>query len=213
MSQIGLPFDWEGQHEGAPFLVSPANQDAVRFIEHWTEWPIPIAILSGPSRSGRSTLGRQFAHLSNGTVIDDAEEIADQTLFHAWNQARDSGRPLLMIARSAPTDWQVGLPDLRSRLLAAPHIRLAQPDDELVRALIEAGLGRGGSAFSADLPEWLARRIERSYATVAAVLATLNRDSLSSGRKISVAFARESLQRAEFLRDDEPGPTPDPNGE
>lgn len=213
MNQIGLPFDWNGQDDGTPFLVSDANRHAIRFIENWATWPIPIAILSGPSRSGRSSLGRQFAGLSGGTVMDDVEAMEEEAVFHAWNRARDSGIPLLLIASSRPADWAVQLPDLRSRLAAAPHVRLPEPDDELVRSLIETGLGRSGSAFSAEVPEWLARRIERSYAGVAAVLATLNRDSLSSGRKISVAFAKESLQRTGFLRDEEPGAVPDRNGE
>lgn len=196
MSQIGLPFDWEGQAETGSFLAGEANRIALLHIEKWREWPIPISVLSGPARSGKSSLGRHFAAISGGAVIDDAEQEANESLFHRWNVARDSGRPLLLIAREPPARWVVTLPDLRSRLAAAPHIRIDEPDDALVRQLIETGLARAGSAYASDVPDWLARRIERSYAAVADLLVQLNSLSLAASRKISVPLLKETLQKS-----------------
>tara|TARA_R110000782_G_scaffold78276_8_gene155440 strand:- start:94708 stop:95376 length:669 start_codon:yes stop_codon:yes gene_type:complete len=199
MSQIGLPFDWAGQVKAGQFLLSDANRIAAEHIERWRHWPVPISILSGPSRSGKSTLGRHFLAISDGVMIDEADRQEEQALFHAWNIARDTHRPLLLIGEHPPELWPVTLPDLRSRLAAAPHVRIAEPDDALVRALLETGLAQAGSAYAADLPEWLARRIERSYRAVADVLDALNRLSLASARKISVAAAKEALQKSGFL--------------
>lgn len=203
MSQIGLPFAWGEQAGPGEFIVAEPNRLAARHIEQWREWPIPISILSGPPRSGKSLLARHFAAISGGTIIDDANRRDNQTLFHAWNVARDSGVPLLLIVREAPQGWTVSLPDLRSRLAAAPHVRIEEPDEALMIALIEAGLGQAGSAFAADVPSWLARRIERSYVAVAALLQRLNALSLASGRKITVTTAKEALQSAGFLPIDE----------
>lgn len=199
MTQIGLPFDWRDQAQPGQFIVSDANAFAMRHIEAWQGWPVPISILTGPARSGKSTLGRHFVALSGGTVIDDAPSLDNAFLFHAWNMARDSGTPLLLIARDVPESWPVTLPDLKSRLAAAPHVRIAEPDDALVRALIETGLAQAGSAFAPDLSEWLARRIDRTYEAVAGLLVHLNRLSLASSRKISVALAKEALQNLRFL--------------
>ncbi|CAN5139092.1 regulatory inactivation of DnaA Hda protein [soil metagenome] len=199
MSQISLPFDWTGQGGGQDFLVSDANALAVRHLEGWRAWPVQTSVLSGPPRSGRSTLGRLFARLSGGSVIDDAEAVGDEPLFHAWNRAQNDLRPLLLIAQNPPQHWTVALPDLRSRLSAAPHVAIGEPDDALALALIERGLAHAGAAWSPDMPEWLNRRIERSYATIARVVDCLNAASVSSSRKISVSFARDTLQRAGFL--------------
>ncbi len=199
MSQISLPFDWTGQGGGQDFLVSDANAIAVRHLEGWRGWPVQTSVLSGPPRSGKSTLGRLFARISGGEVIDDAEGAGDEPLFHAWNRAQLDQRPLLLIADHAPQHWTVALPDLRSRLSAAPHVQIEEPDEPLVLALIERGLTRAGAAWAPDLPLWLHKRIERSYAAVAAVVDCLNAASLSSSRKISVQFARETLQKAGFL--------------
>lgn len=199
MSQISLPFDWPGQGTGEEFLVSEANRIAVRHLEGWRDWPLATSVLTGPPLSGRSTLGRRFATMSGGSVIDDAQGQDEQLLFNAWNDAQTSRRPLLLIGRSAPAQWTVALPDLRSRLAAAPHVAIAEPDEPLARALMERAFGRLGANFSPDLPDWLVRRIERSYAAIAQVTALLNDAALSSGRKISLAMAKEALQAAGFL--------------
>jgi len=199
MSQISLPFEWPGQGADEDFLVSEANRIAVRHLEGWRDWPLAISVLTGPPLSGRSTLGRRFAAMSGGAVIDDAEGQDEHMLFHAWNEAQTAQRPLLMIGRTPPSQWTVALPDLRSRLAAVPHVALAEPDEPLARALFERSLARMGANFAPDLAEWLLRRIERSYAAIAQAAQLLNEASLSSGRKISVAMAKEALHAAAFL--------------
>ena len=199
MSQISLPFEWPGQGTDGDFLVSDANRIAVRHLEGWREWPLAISVLSGPPLSGRSILGRRFVSMSGGAVIDDAEGQDDRLLFNAWNDAQTSRRPLLLIGRRAPAQWDVALPDLRSRLAAAPHVAIEEPDEPLARALVEHALGGMGANYAADLPDWLLRRIERSYAAIVQVTRLLNEAALSSGRKISIAMAKEALQAAGFL--------------
>ncbi|MEJ7925794.1 chromosomal replication initiator DnaA [Sphingobium sp. AN641] len=199
MNQIGLPFDWAGGGERDEFLLSEANALAVRHLEQWRDWPVMTSILTGPPQSGRSTLARHFARASGGEVIDEAEGADEHRLFHAWNRAQTEQVPLLLVGRRSPQSWTVALPDLRSRLAAAPHVAIAEPDEALARALIEQRLAVAGTAFTPDLADWLLRRIERSYGAIATVTGLLNGDALSSGRKISTARAKEVLQGAGFL--------------
>lgn len=199
MRQISLPFDRSDRASGEEFLVSDANRIAVRHLEGWRDWPLSVTVLSGPAMSGRSTLGRHFAAMSGGTVIDDAQDQNELALFNAWNEAQTEHRPLLLIAGAPPARWPVALPDLRSRLAAAAHVAIEEPDEALARALIERSLSSAGASYAADLPEWLLRRIERSYAAIATVTRLLDEAALSSGRKISVAMAKEALQSAAIL--------------
>ncbi|EQB15470.1 P-loop NTPase family protein [Sphingobium lactosutens] len=203
MSQISLPFEGHGGKGDDDFLVSEANQVAVAYLERWREWPLSIAVLVGPARSGRSMLARQFARMSGGDVIDDAQEagrpLDDHRLFHAWNAAQTDHRPLLLVGQAPPASWPATLPDLRSRLAAVPHVAIDAPDEMLTRALIQRSFDTAGAAYSPDVPDWLARRIERSYAAIDATTRLLDRAALSSGRKISVAMAKEALQSAGIL--------------
>ncbi|MCF8707066.1 HdaA/DnaA family protein [Rhizorhapis sp. SPR117] len=196
MSQISLPLDWASRGKDGIFLLSESNRLAVRHLDHWGVWPVRTSILTGPAKSGRSTLGRLFVRKTGGKMIDDARGVDEEMLFHAWNDAQLGHYPLLLIADCAPAMWDIALPDLRSRLAAAPHVAIEGPDDALTLALIEKGLSDCGAAWSPDLPTFLHRRVERSYAGIAAVIACLNDASLSQSRKISVPFAKEALQKA-----------------
>lgn len=213
MSQISLPFERHGSGSGGAgdgdFLVSGANRLAVAHLDRWRDWPLSVSVLTGPPRSGRSTLARHFSAMSGGSVIDDAQDQDEHHLFHAWNAAQTARRPLLMVGRTPPVSWTVALPDLRSRLTAVPHVAITQPDEALARALVERAFDVAGAGYAADLPEWLLRRIERSYHVIDAVTQMLDRVALSSGRKISVALAKEALQSAGFL----PIVPPDPSNE
>jgi hypothetical protein len=207
MSQISLPFDWHGDARDGDFLVSEANAQAVTHLERWRDWPLSVSVLTGPPRSGRSTLARHFVRMSGGTMIDDAQGQDEHTLFHAWNAAQTDRRPLLMVGRTPPAGWTVALPDLRSRLVAVPHVAITEPDEALARALIARAFDHAGAGYAADLPDWLLRRIERSYGAIDAVTRLLDAAALSSGRKISTALAKEALQAAGFL----PIVPPDPS--
>lgn len=193
MSQLALPLAWPEQERDADFIVSPANAEAVRHLGHWATWPLPVTLLTGPRKSGRSLLARLFAAKTGGTVVDDAWRLPEEDLFHAWNAAVASRRPLLIVADVAPPEWQVALPDLASRLAATPRVAIRQPDDELLRGLIERGLGRRGLAAPPSLTAWVCAAIERSYLGAAHAIDALDRAALAGRRRLTLPLARQAL--------------------
>jgi hypothetical protein len=202
MSQLPLPIDWSERGNAGRLLMTSANTDAVALLRDWKRWPSPATLLVGPPKSGRTLLGRLFVAESGGTLVDDADQADETTLFNLWNSARDGGQILLMIAREAPPLWAVGLPDLRTRLATAAVARIAASDEDVAVALIAHGLERAGSAFSPGLPEFIARRVTRCYETVDRVVNALNAESLASARKLTVASARSVLGHAGLLSPD-----------
>lgn len=196
MSQIALPLDWPADESDDEFIVSEANAAVVRHLDHWSLWPVPATILTGPRKSGRSLIGRIFARKTGGRLFDDAWAAEEEALFHAWNMAMTTHRPLLIVADAPPPAWAVRLPDLASRLAASPRVAILPPDDILMRALIERGLARRGLAAPPGLAEWIARRIERSYVGVQGAIDALDRASLSARRRLTIPMAREALMEA-----------------
>ncbi|QNP42521.1 hypothetical protein H9L15_09680 [Sphingomonas daechungensis] len=94
-------------------------------------------VLTGPRRSGRTLLARTFAERVHGRVIDQADSHDEEEVFHAWNDAQDTGHPVILVANSAPPAWSPALPDLRTRLAITPVATINQPDDKLFEALIQ----------------------------------------------------------------------------
>ena len=199
MTQFALPLAWPGAEGEDRFILDESNADAVRHLEHTALWALPVTILHGPRKSGRSTLGRLFAAKTRGQLIDDAWDADEEALFHAWNAAVASRRPLLVIADAPPPAWAVKLPDLASRLAASPTIALRDPEPPLMAALFEAQLQRRGLSVSAGLVNWLLPRIERTHVAVLRAVDTLDRAALTRQRGLSIPFAREALAAARVI--------------
>ena len=190
--QIALPLGWpEPADDG--FIVTPSNAQAAYLLDHWATWPVRAAVLTGPPRSGRSLLARVFAARSGATVIDDAETVVEDALFHAWNAAQGERRPLLIVAGALPPAWPVALPDLRTRLAASAHAAIGQPDDQLVRALLVDRFARRRLDARPALVDWLVARLPRRHAAVLAAVDRLDRAVTETQRRLSITLAREIL--------------------
>ncbi|MGK6323979.1 HdaA/DnaA family protein [Sphingomonas sp. DT-51] len=194
MTQFALPLALPIDARDAEFLVTDSNAAAVRLLDRWATWPVRSAILAGPPRSGRTLLGHIFAAQSGGRVVDDADTLEEEALFHAWNRAQEERRPLLLVAAALPPVWAVQLPDLRTRLAASPAVTIGAPDDALVRALLERGFARRHLDARPDLIAWLVTRLERSHAAVIDAIERLDRAALAGRRRLSIPLARETLQ-------------------
>ncbi len=199
MNQIALPLDWPVADGDDDFLIAPANAQAFEHLKRWSVWPVPVTLLTGPRKSGRSLLGRIFVRKTGGRLFDDAERHDEERLFHAWNEAQERRRPLLLIAGSPPPAWDIMLPDLRSRLTATPQIRIEEPDDGLVAQLVAKLLADRGLVISPDVADYLVPRIERSYLAVQQVVDVIDRAMLSGQRRMSLAMVRRALTEAGLI--------------
>jgi chromosomal replication initiation ATPase DnaA len=200
VNQIALPFHWPVADGEEDFLLAEANRHAFDHFKSWSTWPVMATLLTGPRKSGRSLLGRIFVRKTGGRLFDDAEDHEEEDLFHAWNEAQASRRPLLIVADAPPPRWEVKLPDLRSRLAATPHVAIAPPDDALLGALILKLLGDRGIAAPPEIADFLVPRIERSYVGVLKVVDALDRAVLSHHKRLTVPVAKRALVDARLIR-------------
>jgi chromosomal replication initiation ATPase DnaA len=200
VAQIALPLDWPVADRDEDFLLSEANSAAFEHLKRWSTWPVMASLLTGPRKSGRSLLGRIFVRKTGGRLFDDAEDHDEEAIFHAWNGAQETRRPLLIIADAPPPSWAVKLPDLRSRLAATPQIVIGPPDDRLIADLLMKLLGDRGIFLAPDVADFLVPRIERSYHAVQMVVDALDRASFSHGRRMTVPMAKRALGEAGIIR-------------
>ena len=198
------------------FLVSPSNEAAYGLIERWPDWPDTILLLRGPRGSGKSHLASIWAsaakawtvqstgvrtdevpHLvSNGALaIEDADrgDRDEAALFHLLNLARERKASLLITCETAPDRWGLCTADLLSRLRLAPSVSLEPPDDALLKAVLVKLFVDRQLVVDTSVVEYIAVRIERSLRRAAEVVADLDREALSRGRRISRPVAAAVL--------------------
>ncbi|RZF61057.1 chromosomal replication initiator DnaA [Sphingomonas populi] len=198
-AQLALPLEWPADPRDDEFLVTQSNERAIQQLEHWSTWPVAAVVVTGPRKSGRSLLARIFAAKAGGHLIDDAEQQKEADIFHAWNRAQETRKPVVIVAYAAPPEWAIRLPDLRSRLIASPTLRLGEPDEALMRALFERQFYRRGLDARPDLIEWLVRRIERTHVALLRAVDVLDEAVLGSRKRLSIALARATLAEAGLI--------------
>ena len=210
--QMRLPLQRDLPDGADGFVVSECNRAAVEALADWPNLIGGAMAICGPAGCGKSRLAQIWAervgavaiHGAEAALIDPMEldgrpvlldrarDVDDETLFHLINLAQAPGGALLMVGRSAPSAWQVGLPDLRSRLDAVISVPMEAPDDAVLSAMLEARFAERGIRPAKDVIPYLLRRIDRSAAAAAEVVERL--DGLH--RPVTRALAREAVEGA-----------------
>ena len=197
--QIALPLDWPQTLGEARFIISDANRDAYEHFRKWTMWPVKATFLTGPRRSGRSLLARNFVERVGGRVFDNAEAQDEVELFHAWNDAQDTARPLVMIVDKVPPAWEPALPDLRTRLAVTPVAQVGMPDDALFAALIELQFADRGLHIPPDALRFMSERLERDYWAAERAVEAVDRYAIAERARLSLPTIRRALLDAKLI--------------
>lgn len=192
--QIALPLDWPQARAAERFIASEANQAALEHLARWTMWPVKATIITGPRRSGRSLLARTYVEKVGGRLFDDAQRHDEEALFHAWNAAQDSGKPLILVADDAPPAWEVALPDLRTRLAVTPVAHIEQPDDNLFAALLKLHFEDRGLHLAEEACKFLSARIERSYFAAERIVEAIDRFAIAERARLTIPTIRRALE-------------------
>ena len=140
-------------------------------------------------------------------VFDDAEALwtstslrqeGERRLLHLFNMIGQSGGHILLAGRGAPARWPIALPDLRSRLAALPAVALGAPDEPLIEAVLVKLFADRQLVVEPAVVRYLLRRMERSFAAARALVAAIDRESLRSGRPVTVPFVAELMAQGGF---------------
>ena len=191
--QIALPLDWPQSQGETRLIVTDANREAFDHFRKWSMWPVKSTLLVGPRRSGRSLLARTFVERVGGRVIDRADHADEEEVFHAWNAAQDSGRPLVMIVDRVPPEWDIALPDLKTRIAVTPVARVNEPDDELFQALIQLHFADRGLHVPRDALRFMSERLHRDYWTVERAVEAVDRYAIEERARVSLPTIRRAL--------------------
>ena len=192
MQQIALPLDKLRSGGSDSVIITASNADAFAALGNHGAWPGHCAILIGPLRSGKTLMARYFAG-QGGEVIDDADKLGDEVLFHRWNAALDAGQSILMLSTKAPSEWAVELADLRSRLGASQLLEIAAPDDELIGQLLLKHLHDRGTSIGPEALSYVVKRVERSHVALEELARQANAVALAEGSAITLPLVRNLL--------------------
>ena len=190
------------------FLVAPSNADAVAWIDRWPDWSGPALVVFGPAGCGKTHLAQVWRARSGAEfvtpgaeppgdgnyVVEDADDAEDIGLFHLFNHVAARGGNLLVTAREAPARWTGRLPDLTSRLKAAPNVAIAAPDDALISAVLIKLFADRQLRVGTEVVGYLATHMERSFDAARGIVAAADTAALERHGAITVPLVRDLLE-------------------
>lgn len=220
--QFAFPLADTPHYGAADFLVSACNHVAFDAIRRWPDWPAPVLFLSGPAASGKTHLAHIWA-AQNGAplipasaltrtavgewiaegraagtfVIEEVEtlpEAEESALFHLMNAVREQKGSLLLTAAQPASQLGIDLPDLASRLVAAPTAALESPDETVLKAVLMKQFSDRQLRVPDEVLAYLLSRMERSYHAARSWVQRLDEASLAEQRRISVPLVRGLME-------------------
>jgi DnaA family protein len=124
-------------------------------------------------------------------VCDDGDWNA--AIFRLHTLMQDCGGRLYVATTAPPASLRFRLPDLRSRLLAAPVYQLHGLDEDGQIAALEHRAARRGLELTHDAAAYLLHRMPRDMHSLCALLDRLDEAALAAQRRLTVPFLRQVL--------------------
>ena len=134
-------------------------------------------------------------------IIDDVDYIIsfednkyEEKILNLINIIKTSGKKnLLMASRKMPRFLDSSLKDLTSRISSSTVIEMRDPDEVLLKKIIEKYLNERNIKINKESLDYLINRIERSYKSALKVAKQIDTMSLEKKTKINKFFLRSIL--------------------
>ncbi len=218
--QIPLDLGTKKAFDSNDFQIGKSNADAVGWLERWPNWPAPILILQGPPASGKSHLCAVWQKISNASAIkpeeletESAQDLfhradallidgldpwlgdrkAETTLFHLYNMLKEERKTMMIAMRMTPSDADFIVPDLASRVRAAPCVSIHPPDDMLLASVLIKLFSDRQLNVTNNVISYLLPRMERSFAEAQKIVKKADQTALAEKRGVSVPLMRKVL--------------------
>lgn len=198
------------------YIVSKTNKEAVTWLDIWPNWPSIGFIVCGPSGSGKSHMAAALKTLSNGLIIEAKdlsenklndlsknkcliiEDIdrfkSENLLLYIYNMLTERRHKLMITSNTPIANIDFKLPDLKSRLNSMTQINIGLPDDELLTNLIIKQFTDRGVIVEFEAINYLIKRIDRSFESIAKLVSAIDASSLEKSKKITIPFIKKVLK-------------------
>tara|TARA_B100000989_G_scaffold176518_1_gene132528 strand:- start:627 stop:1253 length:627 start_codon:yes stop_codon:yes gene_type:complete len=205
--QKSFNYKFKKDHNELNFFVNKTNFYAFNsLIRNETKF----SFLNGPKKSGKSFLSkiwlrRNYAiqynnnyefHIEqkNNILIDDLLHYDEEKIFHIVNNCILNNLKILITSEKKINEINFKYDDLSSRLKTFSNLQINQPNDEmLLTILTKLLIDKQFIINSAEIFEYILRRVDRSYQAINDIVNKLDILSLEKKRQLTIPLIKEIL--------------------
>ena len=205
--QLAFSLSYRTVYGREDFWVAPCNQEAIAWIDKYPEWSQHALWIIGPQGSGKTHMARLFSDtvieaknltgyfrppFQKKMVVENLQDLPDEeALLHLFNFVREMGGDLLLTSREIP---EFHLPDLISRLNMIPKAEITLPDEQTMRQIAKNEFEKRHILVEESVLDYLSQHLTRSFPLLQRVVEQADRQSLESGRKITIPILKSVIQ-------------------
>ena len=215
LNQLLMQFNYQQNFRFDDFYVSKSNSYIFNFLNNWPKWEKNFVNIFGEKFSGKTHLTNIFIknfkgiklnsiELDDNTfqkikvhqniVIENLDDGINETLFYSiLNTIEQDNKYLLVTSHQSIVDIDFKLNDLKSRTSNFLLQNIANPDDELVFALILKNLSDRQIFLDKKLINFIAKRVDRSYRKISDFIYKIDEISLKRKKSIDFKIIKEVL--------------------
>lgn len=193
---------WPNWPAPVVLLQGPASCGKSHMADVWASKNGAIRV------SGQDLLTKDAAQIFAGAHFDHGKSSSflidhidpwigsadiDTTLFHLYNMLKEHGKTALITARMLPQQIDFAVPDLASRLRAAPLVQIKAPDETLLSAILVKLFRDRQLQIDEGVVKYIIPRVDRSFAAIHNLVDRADAMALAKKRPISVPLMREVM--------------------
>jgi len=116
------------------------------------------------------------------------------SLFNLYNDLKDANKKLIIFSKQSPSQIQLELTDLLSRLNSMPIYKLHKIDEQQLVEFVQASGKNIGMEINVEVANFLLSRSDRSVINLKNIISKLDEQSLAHQRRITIPFIKDILE-------------------
>lgn len=218
MEQIQFSFANNDNYNSEEFILSTSNHEAYDWLAKWPNEnsTYKTLIMYGVIGSGKSHLSNiwlkrnearyiyseQFEKIiscdlleSNSKYLcEDIERISDEVMFFNFiNYANRKNSYILFTSNKNPKDITFKLPDLESRILSIPTVKINPPDDDMLKMILIKFFSDRQLRISREVIDFIINRSDRSIYYLQDIVSKIDIMSMQKHKNITIPFIKQVL--------------------